>query len=112
MGDLASGRTGGTESRRLRSRSTGLSVLTPPKGLPVFPDPETADAERADIIRCCRSLPEVVVEPCVCGHGKAAHEHYRPGWDCGTCGAATCVDYRPEEVGALRGMLRRLGLTS
>ncbi len=111
MGDSATGPTAGAESRRLRSRSTGSSVLTPPKGLPAFPDPETADAERADIIRCCRRLPEVVLDPCVCGHGKAAHEHYRPGWDCGTCGAATCVDYRREGVGAIRRTLRRLGLT-
>jgi hypothetical protein len=111
MGDLASGPVGGTESRRARSRSTGSSVLTPPTGLPIFPDPETADAERADIIRCCRQLPMVVLDPCVCGHGKASHEHYRPGWDCGICGAATCVDYRREDGGAVRRMLRRLGLT-
>jgi hypothetical protein len=22
---------------------------------------------------------------CRCGHGRAAHEHYRPGADCGSC---------------------------
>lgn len=33
--------------------------------------------------------------PCVCGHTKAAHEHYRRGSDCALCGAATCGRFRP-----------------
>jgi hypothetical protein len=112
MGDRASGQPGGAGPRRRRSRSTGSSVLTPPRGLPAFPDPETADAERADIIRCCPQLPRVVIDPCVCGHAKSSHEHYRPGWDCGICGSAHCIDYRPEGGGAIRRTLRRLGLTT
>jgi len=24
--------------------------------------------------------------PCRCGHAAEAHEHYRPGRDCGACG--------------------------
>lgn len=112
MGDMAPGQTGGADARRRWSRSTGSSVLTPPKGLPVFPDLTTADAERADIIRCCRELPQIVLDPCLCGHGKDAHEHYRPGWDCGTCGAARCCDYRPEGGGSVRQMMRWLGLVS
>ena len=84
-------------------------MLTPPRGLPVFPDLQAAEAERADIIRCCRKLPEVVTDPCLCGHGKAAHEHYRPGWDCGICGSMTCVDYRPLGCGPIRRLLRRWG---
>jgi hypothetical protein len=111
MGDTATGRSGGAESRRDRSRTNGLSVLTPPRGLPTLPDLETAAAERADIIRCCRQASEPVVDPCLCGHAKSSHEHYRPGWDCGTCGAVACVDYRRQDGGALRRMLRKLGVT-
>jgi hypothetical protein len=50
-----------------------------------------------------------VVEPCACGHGRAAHDHYRRGTDCGACGAAGCSDFRPQG-GAVRRTLRRLGL--
>jgi hypothetical protein len=32
---------------------------------------------------------------CECGHDAAAHEHYRPGSDCGACGTAQCARYRP-----------------
>jgi hypothetical protein len=112
MGDMTTGQLGGADPRRRRPRSGGSSVLTPPTGLPVFPDLEASEAERADIIRCCRDLPRTVLDPCLCGHGRSSHEHYRPGWDCGICGAATCVDYRPVEGGPVRRMLRRLGLTT
>lgn len=27
---------------------------------------------------------------CVCGHERETHEHYRPGSDCGACGAEAC----------------------
>jgi hypothetical protein len=50
-----------------------------------------------------------VVDPCVCGHGMAAHEHYRPGTDCGACGRMTCRVYRPEN-GRWRRFLRSVGL--
>ena len=112
MGDLTPGQTGGADARRRWSRSSGSSVLTPPTGLPVFPDLATAGAERADIIRCCRELPQIVLDPCLCGHDRSSHEHYRPGWDCGICGAVTCCDFRPEGGGPVRRMFRRLGLTT
>ena len=112
MGDMASDQTVGADLRRRWARSSGSSVLTPPAGLPVFPDLESAAAERADIIRCCRSQPSTVVEPCLCGHDRASHEHYRPGWDCGVCGAVACCDFRPEGGGSVRRMLRRFGLTT
>ena len=32
---------------------------------------------------------------CRCGHPTAAHEHHRPGSDCGACGAGVCRRYRP-----------------
>lgn len=46
--------------------------------------------------------------PCRCGHAAAAHEHYRPGSDCGACGAAECIRYRPADgrVHRLRAVLR------
>ena len=31
---------------------------------------------------------------CVCGHVKAAHQHFRAGSDCGSCGAQKCPAYR------------------
>lgn len=31
---------------------------------------------------------------CVCGHAKDAHEHYRRGTDCATCGAEVCPKFR------------------
>lgn len=36
--------------------------------------------------------------PCACGHDADAHEHYRPGSDCGICGTGQldgCPRYRP-----------------
>lgn len=33
--------------------------------------------------------------PCRCGHDAQQHSHYRPGRDCGVCGAARCGRYRP-----------------
>lgn len=44
-------------------------------------------------------------EPCVCGHPKEAHEHYRDGFDCGTCGKAVCPSYRPAGT---RGRVREV----
>ncbi|MFR9807088.1 hypothetical protein ACL02T_33045 [Pseudonocardia sp. RS010] len=32
---------------------------------------------------------------CRCGHPEAAHEHYRPGTDCGACGREACPHFRP-----------------
>jgi hypothetical protein len=31
---------------------------------------------------------------CRCGHDRGAHEHYRGGSDCGTCGPLDCPRYR------------------
>ena len=33
---------------------------------------------------------------CRCGHDAEAHEHYRPGSDCGACGAAQCGRFRAQ----------------
>lgn len=37
-----------------------------------------------------------------CGCPRSAHEHYRPGLDCGRCGAQACSRY----VGGWRAALR------
>jgi len=34
------------------------------------------------------------VAACRCGHGRDAHEHYRAGSDCGSCGRQTCPSFR------------------
>ena len=44
---------------------------------------------------------------CRCGHAAAAHEHFRPGSDCGACGAARCGRFRAARDGhAWRGLWR------
>jgi hypothetical protein len=48
-----------------------------------------------------------VVDPCTCGHGAEAHEHYRPGSDCGTCGRTACAEFRPEN-GFFRQLWRKI----
>jgi hypothetical protein len=37
--------------------------------------------------------------PCVCGHGRTAHEHYRRGKDCALC---SCARYRRRLIGRRR----------
>jgi len=36
---------------------------------------------------------------CRCGHEAEAHEHFRPGSDCGACGAQECRRFRPQGRG-------------
>ena len=31
---------------------------------------------------------------CMCDHVRDAHEHYRPGTDCGVCGRPVCPEFR------------------
>lgn len=31
--------------------------------------------------------------PCLCGHPREAHEHFRPGKDCGQCGPRVCPKF-------------------
>lgn len=104
MGDSTSEQRPG---RHGRPRSPGSSVLTPPTGVPSMPEirvpqwrPEAPPTP---------PTPRVVVAPCACGHGKDAHEHYRPGSDCGACGAQVCEEYR-KLGGPVRRSLRRWGL--
>jgi hypothetical protein len=106
MGDSASEQR---PSRRGRPRSPGSSVLTPPTGLPEFSD-VSAPAWQPPAPPAKQPPPaQTAVKPCACGHGKDAHEHYRPGSDCGACGATLCEEYRPVG-GPMRRTLRRWGL--
>jgi hypothetical protein len=34
--------------------------------------------------------PDMDSTPCLCGHPRWTHEHYRRGTDCGTCGRRVC----------------------
>lgn len=121
MGDAASKRPVGGGSRGDHRRAAGSSVLTPPTGVPTVPDLSSAipsQREELSAAQCALPVPttppahpaqRTVVKPCACGHGRAAHDHYRPGTDCGACGATGCAAYRPLG-GPIRRLLRRLGL--
>jgi hypothetical protein len=117
MGDSASGRSVGGRQRRGRRNAAGSSVLTPPTGMPAVPDLGTAiPAQRQDSPPARYSPPAppvrpAVVDPCACGHARAAHEHYRSGTDCGACGATGCAEFH-REGGPIRRMLRRFGLVA
>lgn len=118
MGESATGQSGSTP-RRGRPSTPGSSVLTPPTGLPslgaMVPAQRAAD-DYPPPVRDDRPpvaptpVRPVVAAPCACGHAKDAHDHYRPGSDCGACGAAACAEFRPEG-GPVRRALRRWGLT-
>lgn len=108
MGDAV---PGGSAPRRARPTSPGSAVLTPPTGLPAIPDIDAlVPAQRTPDDRRPSAPPPTVVEPCTCGHARAAHDHYRSGHDCGACGAEGCSDFRPVG-GPMRRAARRLGLS-
>jgi hypothetical protein len=93
---------------RGRARRAGPSTLTPPTGLPAAPDAAAPDAAAPDapVVQPPRTVPRApVVDPCVCSHGREAHEHWRRGTDCGVCGREGCAAFRPEG-GRLRRLLR------
>jgi hypothetical protein len=111
MGDPTSVQGGGTAPRRRRPSSPGSTVLTPPTGVPSVPQLDgLIPAQRTPDDRGPSTPPPVVVEPCVCGHARAAHEHYRSGHDCGACGSVGCSAFRPEG-GPTRRLMRKLGLS-
>jgi hypothetical protein len=116
MGDAALGQPGGDGQRRGRRSNAGSSVLTPPTGMPVIPDLETSfPVQRQSSPPMPDDTPpppaqRTVVAPCTCGHSEAAHEHYRPGSDCGACGRGACGEYRPANS-AWRRVLRSVRLS-
>ena len=91
-----------------RRPGTGSSVLTPPVGIPAVPDGIVPAQRAAPVSPNTPPKRPAVVNPCTCGHPKAAHEHYRAGTDCGVCGATACAGFRPaERTGMVRRLLRR-----
>ncbi len=111
MGDPTSVQGGGVAPRRRRPSSPGSAVLTPPTGVPSVPALDgLIPAQRTPDDHRPSPPPAVVVEPCVCGHARSAHQHYRRGHDCGACGATGCATFRPVG-GPARRLLRRLGLS-
>ena len=115
-------------------RTTGSSVLTPPTGVPTVPGdarsflveqrraPDAAvprvdpvpDLPVPDLLGPpATRLPTDAMEApagfCLCGHEPRAHEHWRPGSECGVCGPKGCPTYR-ERGGRARGILRKLRL--
>jgi hypothetical protein len=84
--------------------------------MPVIPDLETSFPVQRQASPPMPSDPpappaqRTVVDPCTCGHGLEAHEHYRPGSDCGACGRAACGEYRPANS-VWRRFLRTVGLS-
>ena len=110
MGDTFSSSSGGPARRK--PNKAGSSVLTPPVGMPAVPgqrEATQAPSTPPTAPPVPPVPPQTVIEPCVCGHARDAHEHYRPGRDCGSCGASHCAEYR-REGGAVRRTLRRLFL--
>ena len=107
-------------------RTTGSSVLTPPTGIPLVAGvsppvdpPRPAEAAPATSVPEQVAAWDPVVSPaavvapagsCQCGHDARAHAHWRPGSDCGACGAGGCASFR-RCGGRLRRMLRRLRST-
>ena len=84
--------------------------------MPVIPDLESSfPVQRRESRPVPADPPQppeqhTVVDPCTCGHGPEAHEHYRPGSDCGACGRTACGEYRPANS-AWRRFLRSVGLS-
>ena len=108
MGDAISGGSG-AQARRGRPNQAGSSVLTPPVGIPAVPAQRGSDRVPAMPPSAPPTPPSAVVAPCVCGHARQAHEHYRRGTDCGACGVGACPGFR-KLGGLLRRALRGLGL--
>lgn len=45
-----------------------------------------------------RRRPPATADPCACGHRREAHDHYRPGSDCGACGSTRCPRFRQADA--------------
>jgi hypothetical protein len=108
MGDPTPVQGSGAGPRRRRPSSPGSSVLTPPTGVPALDG--LIPAQRAAEHQGPSAPPPVVVEPCVCGHGREAHDHHRRGHDCGACGSLGCAAFRAVG-GPFRRLMRALGLS-
>jgi hypothetical protein len=91
---------GGTAAGAVPAALVGNPMTAPLRTRKAAPRPERV----ADPPDAGSATPGTDTSRCRCGHDAAAHEHYRPGSDCGACGAAHCARYRP--VGRLRAVRR------
>lgn len=84
---------------------------TPAVAVPAtaIPAPRTA---ADDIPVVVGPATPAAVDLCRCGHEQDAHEHYRPGTDCGICGAACRAFHARTGRAAGRTAGRRARLTS
>jgi hypothetical protein len=73
----------------------GRAALVPDGAAVAEPAADGLDAAGADAAGAAIPGPT----GCRCGHDAAAHEHFRPGSDCGACGAARCGRFRATRVG-------------
>lgn len=100
MGESAS-RPSGVGQRRGRRHGADSPEVAPssPEDAAAVPDLRTAIPAQRDDSPPVPDSPQApgpdVVDHCVCGHAKEAHEHYRQGTDCGACGATACAAFRP-----------------
>ncbi|MCE3553445.1 hypothetical protein LWC33_18540 [Pseudonocardia sp. RS11V-5] len=120
MGESDNARPRNRSTSRRGAQGSSSSVLTPPTGLPAVDDLATpgvaVPAQRTGEEAGAPIAPPVAPRPqapapagvCVCGHEAGAHEHYRPGDDCGACGAAVCGHYTPADGSGKKGLLGRL----
>lgn len=60
-------------------------AVTTPAG--AIPAPRVA-TDDTTVPPATPTTPAAAVDVCRCGHERDAHEHYRPGTDCGACGTA------------------------
>jgi hypothetical protein len=124
MGDDAPRPDGRRPTSRPGRRTAFSAVLTPPTGVPTSPErtanPSQPARSEGPVSSAGTGIPALVpprapvavppvVDPCVCRHAREAHEHWRPGTDCGVCGPSACSRYR-RRGGALRRFLRRVHL--
>ncbi|ANY05595.1 hypothetical protein [Pseudonocardia sp. HH130630-07] len=100
-------------SGRRATSKPSAAVLTPPTGLPAV---EPSAEPRVPVQVPAQRAPADPIVPastgvrlCACGHPEDVHEHYRPGSDCGACGARACDSFRAlGEPEPSRNPLRRL----
>lgn len=55
-----------------------------------------------DVARRLTARPVPADQLCACAHDADIHRHYRPGSDCGVCGAEQCARYQPVDLAAVR----------
>ena len=82
--------------------TAGVSSAAP--AVRQIPAPRRED-DRPDTDRT--GPPQTQTRLCRCGHAVEAHEHFRPGSDCGACGAAQCGRFRAPGRPRLWSRLRR-----